>query len=1132
MKPQRSQRSSHRGRRDTNFFSLCIASVSAVFNLLLFGIPFFGLTSFQPADKQPELGQMEKGRKLYEAGEYRAAYEQFRKATAIFQQKDEGPGLIESIAGQANVLMTLSLEGQNKGDSVDVLMDSLDLVVGKYQLAGDSSMSTVFAARCIYHLISGAANSLELGCGYCDQAYQWADSLRGESYALLPEYLGNIAYCNQLMGSFEAAYENYREQRRLIRNYHPENVASLAYSYANTAPIFHFWGQLDSALWYSQEAIGILEQQLPDHPDLLTYYINYAALLGEVGKLKSSRDYLIMAQNIIENQQGEPSPSIALSHILNNLAVYYQDVGMSDSAVWYIERALDMERQLYGPDHPEIALTLANTGSIFAQRGSPDLGLLYLYQALAQLEDKQQDNEADLRNIYREMGLAYSLNHNYDSAFAYFDREIALLEKAVTVNEVELGKAYSNLGRASFTQKQYKKAATYLKKAISLQKKALQNEFHPQLAITLEYLGLTYGRLRKWPQGERMLRRSLEIRQHNHHQVALAWRALGTFFTYTQKYSLALQYYEHALANATELNSDEQVLLLTEAADIFYQKAHKSLNKKPLLHQAEKLFLQASNLTDSLLMGLVSDSSRLLLLKNVFPLYESLIHTQLQLSEQTDSARYIESAFAISEKTKAVSLLQAFRSRELQHWKDVPDSLIDRGREMRTRIKWLQAFLKVDDFAMKEHQELAQRLRDYEIYLKKLRLEHPQYFHLTYAPPHPDFTQIRQQLKNDSLCLIEYFWGDKSVYVFVANADTFFYRTIQKDSAISRHTERFTALCSQVQPQMEAFQAHAQQLYQSLLADIMPTIRAFDKLLIIPDGPLSQLPFELLLTESQTASTWYGLPYLFKDKQIQYAPSAQVWLQMSRQAQKVQHNGKLIAFAPTFEETSMISGSDRSHIALKPLNWNEEEISRIPDGIQKDLYVGMSANESAFKKEVGKYMIVHLATHGILNPPQALKSFLAFSPESLADEDQRLHMYELLSQQLNAELVVLSACETGSGKWEKGEGLLSMGRAFAYAGASSLLVSLWQVDDASTADFMALFYENLLIGMEKSAALQQARIQFLDRFPLKSAPYYWAGFVLNGEGGSMRFERSFSWWWLIGGLLFIGLLIWGIRRIG
>ena len=1146
MKPQRILRLFHSGRGGRKFFSLdalWIIFVRVGIILILPGLIIVWLTSFQPVGGEAEKeakGEvnllMELGRQAYEAGEYRAAYGQFRQATSIYQQKNEGPGLIESLAGQANALMTLSLMGSDTGDSVDVLIDSLDVLVERFRLQGDHSMSMVYAIRCVYHLTSGSANSLELGCPYCEQAYQWADSLRGGNYTLLPEYLGNIAYCNQVQGLFEAAYENYREQRRLIRTYHPENRATLAYSYANTAPIFHFWGQLDSARWYSQTAIEILEKHLPEHPDLLTYYINYAALLGETGKLKASRDYLFKAQNILVDQQGETGPSVALSHILNNLAVYYQDMGRSDSAVWYIEKTLEMERQLYGPDHPEIALTLANTGSILAQKGSPDLGLLYLYQALVYLKDGEQDSEADLRNIYREMGVAYSLNGNHDSSFHYFELEIALLEGSTRLNKVDLGKAYANLGQAFYTQKEYLKAALFLEKALNLQRKSLQNEFHPQLAITLTHLGLTYGRLAKWAIGERHLKRSLEIRKHNEdHQISLAYRALGEFYSYTQKYGLARKYYEKALVHISDISQTEAVILLTEAAEVFYhEERSRSADKIQPLRAAKSLYMKAANLTDSLFVGLSSDSSRQLLLENVFPLYESLIDIELQLGQQTDSLLYIESAFALSEKTKASSLLQAFRNRELQHWRDVPDSLIEQGREMRVRMGWLQAFLSFEEgsTAKNAHTELLNLRQEYEKYLNDLRLAHPDYFQLRFAPGDPDIFQIRQRLKTEDLSLLAFFWGEHSIHAFVLKADTIIHKSIEADSQLVHQIDAFAQMCNYPQAHPEDFLSLGHVLYQRLMANLMPYVKDYERLLIIPDGPLLQLPFELLITHTASNPVWYELPYLFRQKQIHYAPSAQLWLQMSRQSQKVQHNGKLIAFAPTFDYSLQRRQESRSNIDLQPLRWNVQEVDQIPNAIPKKVLTAASASESAFKNEAGDYMIIHLATHGILNHQQPLRSFLAFSlpnhPDE--DEDQLLHMYELPAQQLHAQLLVLSACETGIGKWERGEGILSMGRAFAYAGASSLLVSLWQVDDASTADFMALFYENLLTGQGKSEALQQAKIQFLDRFPLKTAPYYWAGFVLSGDEKAMQFDRSYSGWWVFAGCLLGVFLFWGIRR--
>ncbi len=184
-------------------------------------------------------------------------------------------------------------------------------------------------------------------------------------------------------------------------------------------------------------------------------------------------------------------------------------------------------------------------------------------------------------------------------------------------------------------------------------------------------------------------------------------------------------------------------------------------------------------------------------------------------------------------------------------------------------------------------------------------------------------------------------------------------------------------------------------------------------------------------------------------------------------------------------------------------------IGRLLAGSLNRVYTGKEATEAVFKNEARDYRILHFATHFLSNDIQPLYSTIVLAHGNENGDDGYLQTHEVFNARLNADLVVLSACNTGVGKLRKGEGLVGASRAFLYAGAPSLLVSLWSVNDEATSTIMTWFYEGLKAGLNKRQALRQAKLEYVKSVegPEKD-PFYWAPFILLGDGSPMSFERG------------------------
>jgi CHAT domain-containing protein len=295
-----------------------------------------------------------------------------------------------------------------------------------------------------------------------------------------------------------------------------------------------------------------------------------------------------------------------------------------------------------------------------------------------------------------------------------------------------------------------------------------------------------------------------------------------------------------------------------------------------------------------------------------------------------------------------------------------------------------------------------------------------------------------------------------------------------------------------------------------------------EQITIIPDGILNYLPFELLLTEEVDTTkpiNWFELPYLFKKVNINYQYSARL-ASMKRETRP--NNKGVLGFAPQYE------GYVSDDRAFGNLIYNQRELESIEKYFPGEFYRGPDADKQTFLEKASDFKVIHLASHAMADNENPELSSLFFTDINQDSTDIPLYPYEIQSTPLNADMVVLSACQSGTGKLHQGEGVFSLARNFIAAGAKSVVNSLWKVDDESTSKLMGYFYENLAKGQRKSEALRNAKLTFLENADaMTSHPYFWSGFVVIGDDSPIV-NKSRLAWLIVGGALIL-CIIGGMR---
>jgi|GEM_PF-4652728 len=474
---------------------------------------------------------------------------------------------------------------------------------------------------------------------------------------------------------------------------------------------------------------------------------------------------------------------------------------------------------------------------------------------------------------------------------------------------------------------------------------------------------------------------------------------------------------------------------------------------------------------------------------------------------------------AISEKDKSTLLLESQNERIAYSKKLLPKIEQEKQRRIKKNYsQLLKEYKLAKDKTAKDSllTSLNDQIWEMEEHKRFLFKQYPDYVDYKFGHKPLDLSEFKKML-GPNRAAIEYFLTDSSCFVFYLDAQELRYIEQKIDAEelgqqimeFQRMLLSYKAVLNGGQQVFLDYSQKANELYQLLLAPILKnTSPNIQQLLIIPDKELAYIPFETLLTQAaQKDDNYNSLPYLIKQYAVSYSFSLELWRHNQATSFR-QNNGLMLAMAASYKEGDAIN-IDNKRSKLSPLKLAESEVRLLAKLFKGRFFYKEEANEEIFTQEAKKFRFIHLAMHGLMNKEQPSLSGLAFTPGSDSLKDGFLQAIEIANLELNADLVVLSACETGYGEFQQGNGTASLATAFIEAGVPALVVSLWQVDDAATAAIMQAFYKELEAGASKSAALRQAKLSYLtvNKGPM-AHPAFWSPFILMGNDKKLNLPPS------------------------
>ncbi len=380
--------------------------------------------------------------------------------------------------------------------------------------------------------------------------------------------------------------------------------------------------------------------------------------------------------------------------------------------------------------------------------------------------------------------------------------------------------------------------------------------------------------------------------------------------------------------------------------------------------------------------------------------------------------------------------------------------------------------------------------------------------------------EIQRLLRQEDVVMLEYFLGEQRSYLIQVSPANIRLHLLPAKGAIERSLRAYLKLISDRSSDPRAGFGAAERIGRELFPrDHDEDLKRARTVIVIPDGILHNLPFEAIRVRDEAGSR-----YLVEDMAISYCPSASslAVLKTSSSPGKrtkgvlvvgapnygrmtIRHEGILVGYRDT---PGMISGEEV--VKIPPLPFSKREIQSIAKSLASlgvDTLTGNAATETNIKQwPLRDYRIIHFACHGFLNESSPFRSALAFSATEAPGDDGFLQMREIYGLTLNADLVVLSACQTAAGRLERSEGLMGLARPFFFAGARSVIASLWPINDESTVKLMHDFYTHLVGGHPADEALRNAKIKMLDS-PW-AHPFYWASFLFQGDPSAVEIGEN------------------------
>jgi CHAT domain-containing protein/Tfp pilus assembly protein PilF len=972
--------------------------------------------------------------------------------------------------------------------------------------------------------------------------YQRALAIR-ES-ALGPEHsdtfttLNNLAELYSTTGVYAKAEPLYQRAAAFAEKELGPEAAGTGKMLNNLAVLYENIGAYAKAEPLLQRALAITEKALgPDHPDTARSRNNLAFLYNATGAYAKAEPLYQRALAIRENALGPDHPDTARS--LNNLAILYCETGAYAKAEPLLQRALAIRENALCRDHPDTAGSLNDLAGLDAATGAYAKAEPLYQRALAIRENALGRDHPDTASSLNNLAFLYKSTGAYAKAEPLYQRALAIRENALGPDHPDTARSLNNLGGLYADTGAYAKAVPLYERALTITEKALGPD-HQDTAMSLNSLAIVYERTGAYAKAELLFQRTLAIIEKalgpNHPRTATSLNNLAFLYERTSAYAKAEPLYQRALAireNALGPDHEDTARLLNDLGGL-YEATGAYAKAEPLFERAQ--VIEESNAARFLLSG--SEPRKQAYLQQ--RVWNAHANVSFSLTHPTARTKALGLTSVLQYKGRVLDAVSDSVARLRRSVTPEDRALLDQLSDVAQQLSSL-TFRRLGNLSPEAYGRRLDALAQQEERLQAEASSRSSALRQAMTPI--TLEGVRQALPANG-ALVEWFCykpfdpkakesaGGAPRYVAYVLKHEGEPAAIDLDAA--QPIENLVAQCRTAlsDPASTYFKEAAKELYEKLIKPLRPHLVQNERLLLSPDGALNLVPFAALVDEHDE--------YLVQHFDLTYLTSGRDLLRMA--AELLPRGTAVVLADPNYGqppsggpsvdtgiEPARSADLDRSGLVFTPLPGTAAEAAALQSLLKLDaqnVLTGDRATESKLRELHGP-RILHLATHGFfLNDLQVtaplrrvgsdpemhplplgenplLRSGLALAGanarHSGATDDGILTAAEAAQLDLlGTQLVVLSACNTGIGTVQAGEGVYGLRRALVLAGAQTQLVSLWKVADAATQELMVDYYQRLLNGEGRSGALREAqRAMMAD--PARQHPCYWAAFIPIGD---------------------------------
>ncbi len=914
-------------------------------------------------------------------------------------------------------------------------------------------------------------------------------------------------YYASKLGDFPLSKKHYQKALYLLKKTGKPDYVFYNQVYNALGGMMWQEGQLDSTKYYFQEAVKVLEKT--DESDIMNRYyrpslvkMNLAVLWNALGKnneaIKISEEALAGFQEYINRSTDEARIYKAKNHqcvVIDNMATFYNTLGEYSRSQELIEYSFEEKKKLF--EKNDINIIISNIILAEAKTASRD------FEGAAANADTALEllNSSASADLYWEAAALSTRATIYESMD---DVENAAIyyEKAQDMYRKTMGDGYTKDFLDNISEYSLFAAKNQMrKKAISLAfetyhfthtgdfKNTLQEFYHIVNLAQVHYL------LKEYAEAEKYSEEALRFTILNKGEKASATDSILIRYRKPQALLINAQSKYH-------LTEDKNVFFLTE----ILQKVEEGL---AILEQRKKVVNNNADVT-----LLISENQEL------FSFAEKL---RLELYEATKNDSYLDKLIALHESSIYSRIRSRLNLRDNVAFNNVPKEVIKRENELRSKMT--SSLNDSENSSIKPYFEASVAWNDF---LDSLNQKFPKYYKMRYATVEESVADLQQKIPKNTT-VIRYLFIDDQLYAFVVTAQSKSITPLNY-APVKNHISKL----KNDEFSVEKTRPLLYELYRALWFPIEKKVLT-KKVVILPDRELFNLSFETLTPKPLKSFAELATNSLLATHDISYNFSLLLY---KDQRNVADYSSKYIAFAPGFTEKMKheyqlgIKDSvemDKGYLTLLPQPFSEDLAKRYAKVFGGDYFLNGQASKELFMNRAKEHKIIHIGTHAESNniSPELSRLIFAKKMDSVQDHNENsLYSYEIYNIDLSSNLSILTACETGKPTYQAGEGMISLAHAFNYAGSESILTSLWEIDEQSSAKIVQLFYDNLSKQMPKDEALRKAKLNYIANAKGRTAaPQYWAGLVLIGDTSPIDLDASLAWWWyFLAGIVLMLLL--------